>query len=155
MFRNFEINLGNTTNLNSSLEGEGIQNVSEGRRTLYGETWHFMWGLDNPWETMHYLTFMILQCRLKTVWKVSQPYCFTLRMYWLGSFTWKAIVCTTKVRDETFQAWEDFFLKSLCLGEQTFLGPNYGGSFTWGLMITSCKKGGKVSQMYFPVIWTM
>ena len=128
MFRNFEINLENTISLNSSLEGKGIQNVWEGRRTLYGEIWHFMWGLDNPWEIMHYLTFMILKCRLKTVWKVSQPYCFTLKMYWLGSFTWKAIVCTTKVRDETFQAWEDFFL----LGGTNFFGANLRGLFYMG-----------------------
>ena len=27
----------------------------------------------------------------------------TLKTEWLGSFAWKAIVCTTKVIDETFR----------------------------------------------------
>ena len=27
----------------------------------------------------------------------------TLKTYWLGSFAWKEIVCTTKVRDESFR----------------------------------------------------
>ena len=27
----------------------------------------------------------------------------TLKTQWLGSFAWKAIVCTTKVSDETFR----------------------------------------------------
>ena len=45
---------------------------------------------------------MVLQFRLKTVWKISKPYCLTLKQ-WLGSFAWKVIVCTTKIRDETFR----------------------------------------------------
>ena len=27
----------------------------------------------------------------------------TLKTLWLGNFAWKALVCTTKVRDETFR----------------------------------------------------
>ena len=32
-----------------------------------------------------------------------------------------------------------FFIKKLCMGEQTFLGKFFGRCFTWGLMIRSCK----------------
>ena len=67
----------------------------------------------------------------------------TLKTHWRGSFAWKAIVFSTKVRDETFrngkiyedkacfppQSKEDFFLKKVCMGEQTFLGK-----FMWGVL---------------------
>ena len=45
-----------------------------------------------------------------------------------------------------------FFLNKLCMEEQTFLGKFMRGYFTSGLMIRSCKRRGKVSQMHFPVI---
>ena len=46
-----------------------------------------------------------------------------------------------------------FSLKKAFHGEQTFLGKFRGGdSFTWGLMIRSCKEERNVSQMHFPVI---
>ena len=41
-------------------------------------------------------SYMILQIRLKTVWKISKPYCMTLKQ-WLGSFASEVIVCTTKL----------------------------------------------------------
>ena len=95
----------------------------------------------------------------------------TLKTQWLGSFAWKAIVCTTKVRDETFrngkryedkavsprpspEVCRDLFLKKAYHGGTNFFGQTYGGYFTRGLMIRSCKGGG-VSQMHFPVIWTL
>ena len=53
------------------------------------------------------------------------------------------------------KVWGGVFLKKLCMGEQTLLGKFKGGCFTWGLMIRSCKGGGKVSQVHFPVIWTL
>ena len=34
-----------------------------------------------------------------------------------------------------------FFVKKLCMGEQTFLGKFMGEYFTWGLMVRSCKGG--------------
>ena len=34
-----------------------------------------------------------------TVWRQKQ---------WLGSLTWKVIVCTTKVRDETLWNWKKY-----------------------------------------------
>ena len=33
-----------------------------------------------------------------------------------------------------------FFLKKLCMGKQTSLGKFMGRSFTWELMIRSCKR---------------
>ena len=43
------------------------------------------------------------------------------------------------------KVWENFFpLKRLFMGEQTFLRKFMGDYFTWGLMIKSCKEGGKV-----------
>ena len=63
---------------------------------------------------------------------------------------------TTKVRDELLEMgkdlkikhsvssppakyWGTFFIKKLCMGEQTFLVNLFLGCFTWGLMIRSCK----------------
>ena len=40
------------------------------------------------------------------------------------------------------KGWEDVFLKKVFHSE----------NFTWGLMIKSCKGGGKISQMHFPII---
>ena len=47
-----------------------------------------------------------------------------------------------------------FFLKKLCMGEQTFLDKFMGGCFTCELIIRSYMiiGGGKVSQMHFRVI---
>ena len=60
MSYHYQINLGNATNLNSSLGGD-IQYFWEGRRTLHGGTWHFIVGLDNHLETMlYYLTLISL-----------------------------------------------------------------------------------------------
>ena len=47
------------------------------------------------------------------------------------------------------KVWGYFFLKK---GEQTFLCKIIMGCFTCGLMIRSCKGGGKVSQMHFSII---
>ena len=44
-------------------------------------------------------SYMILQFRLKTVWKI---YC---------SFTWKVILCTTKVRHELLEMGKDLKIK--------------------------------------------
>ena len=69
MFCDYQINLGNTINLISSLEGWGggdggggdIQYFWEGGRTLYGRTWHFLGRLDNLLETvLYYLTLIRL-----------------------------------------------------------------------------------------------
>ena len=81
---------------------------------------------------------MILQFRLKAVWKISKPYCMTLKQ-WLLIYVWKIIVCTTEARDETndmkISSFSSppppppppptkyggaFFVKTLCMGEQTF-----------------------------------
>ena len=107
---------------------------------------------------LNVFSYMILQFKLKTVWKISQPCCITLKTQRLVSFSCKAIVCSTKVRDETFRnqkhmkvnhsvsspptpskVWGTFFLKKLCMGGQAFLGKFMGGCLTWGLMIKSCK----------------
>ena len=45
---------------------------------------------------------MILQLRLKTVWKISKPYCMTLKT---------VIVCTTKVRNELSEMGKDMKIK--------------------------------------------
>ena len=99
---------------------------------------------------------MILQFKLKTVWKTSWPYCMTLKTHWLDSFAWKAIVCTTKVRDETFRngesmkikhsvssslykVWGNVFRKKALHGRTKVLDKFMGESFTWGLMIRPCK----------------
>ena len=69
MFCGYQINLGSTSNPNSSLsrgkEGEGergdIQYFWEGGRTLYGETWHFIGGLDDHLEAiLYYITLISL-----------------------------------------------------------------------------------------------
>ena len=66
------------------------------------------------------------------------------------------IAFITKVRNQTFRngkryegktqcllfpckEWGNFFVKKLCMGEQTFWGQIFGGCFTWQLMIGSCK----------------
>ena len=36
----------------AAFNGGDIQNFGEGGRTLYGGIYHFMWGLNNPLETM-------------------------------------------------------------------------------------------------------
>ena len=75
---------------------------------------------------------------------------------WLGSFDWKVIVFTTKVRNETFRngkRYEDkaycllsplqsmgklFFVKKALHEGTNFLGQIYGWCFTWRLMIRLC-----------------
>ena len=47
-----------------------------------------------------------------------------------------------------------FLNKALHGGENVF-GKLMESSFTWALMITSCKGEGKVSQMQLPLIWTL
>ena len=54
-------------------------------------------------------SYMILQFRLKTVWKISKLYCMTL---WFHCYALKIIACTAKVRDETGKNYED---KAKCL----------------------------------------
>ena len=85
----------------------------------------------------------------------------TLITHWLGIFAWKTIVCTTKVRDETFRNGKRHEDKAQCfiLIHRDPLPPKYGGTFflkdfaygnkrfrayLWGmlnlgLMIRSCK----------------
>ena len=75
----------------------------------------------------------------------------------LGSFAWKAIFCTRKPRNETFingKIYDGFFfLKKLCMREQTFLGRIcWRDVLQGGIMIRSCKGGEKVPQIHFPVI---
>ena len=94
----------------------------------------------------------------------------TFKKHWLGSFAWRAIVCTTKVRMKLLELGKDMkikhsvsspksigrlFLKKSLHGGANSFGQIYGGCFTWRLMIRSCKGGGKVSQVHFPVIWTL
>ena len=50
-------------------------------------------------------SYVILQFRFKTVWKISKPYCMTLKQ-WLGSFASEVIVCTTKL-EMNFQKQEN------------------------------------------------
>ena len=101
-------------------------------------------------------SYVILQFRFKTVWKISKPYCMTLKTV-ARLFCLKVIVCTTEVKDELEMGidlkikhsisspltkyGETFFIKRLCTGKQTFLGKFFRGCFTWGLMIRSCKGG--------------
>ena len=40
------------------------------------------------------------------------------------------------VSSPPYKIWETFFMKKLCMGEQTFLGKFFGGCFTWRLMIS-------------------
>ena len=89
---------------------------------------------------------------------------------WLGSLALKIIFCTTRVRDETFRngkryedkiqslpspykVWENFFVKKLCIREQTFWGKIMGGCFTQWLMIRSCKEGEKSTLKIADWIW--
>ena len=61
MFCDYEINLGNTANLNLKGKVGDIQYFRDGGTTLSGGTWHFMGGFDNPLETMlYYLTLISL-----------------------------------------------------------------------------------------------
>ena len=95
---------------------------------------------------------MILQFRLKAVWKISKPYCMTLKQ-WLLIYVWKIIVCTTEARDETndmkissfssppYKVWGSFFRKDALHGRTNFLNKFMGGCFRWGRMITPCKGG--------------
>ena len=52
-----------------------------------------------------------------------------------------------------------FFVKKLCMGEQTFLGKFMGGCIAWGLMIRfmegeklMVKRFQRLSQVSFPLI---
>ena len=88
-------------------------------------------------------SYLILQFRLKTVWKISKPYCMTLK-------TVAKLFClkghSLFHRDELLEMGNDlkikhnffsppnkltkyegtFFIKKLCMGEQTFLGKFLG-----------------------------
>ena len=68
---------------------------------------------------------------------------------WLGSFAWKVVVCTTKVRDKLLEigkdwkiedsvfspaskVWENFFHKKALHGETIFFGQIFGEMFYMG-----------------------
>ena len=65
------------------------------------------------------------------------------------SFCLKGHRLYTKFKDELSEMGKDlkikqsmggtYFIKKLCTEEQTFLGKFFGGCFTWGLVIRSCK----------------
>ena len=38
-----------------------------------------------------------------------------------------------------YKLWGNFFIKKICMGEQTSFGKFLGGCFTWGLLTRSCK----------------
>ena len=90
---------------------------------------------------------MLLQLRLKTVWKISKPYSMTLKTV-ARQFCLKGHVLPQKLGMKLLEMGKDmkikqcllsflqsmgklFFVKKLCMGEQTFLGKLLGGSFTW------------------------
>ena len=77
----------------------------------------------------------------------------TLIKHWLGSF---AIVCTTKVRDETFRNkyGGTFFLKDFACGNKRFR-VNLWGMLNMGTNDQIMQGRWKVSHMHFPVIWTL
>ena len=96
----------------------------------------------------------------------------TLITHWLGIFAWKTIVCTTKVRDETFRNGKRHEDKAQCfiLIHRDPLPPKYGGTFFLkeqtfsGIFMGNVELGTndqimqgrwKVSHMYFPVFWTL
>ena len=95
---------------------------------------------------------------LKQFGKFHNHAAWLWKIHCLGSFAWKARVCTTKVRDETFKngkryedkhsasphppipspkLWGDFFLKKLFKGGQTLWENLWGVVLHWGLMIRS------------------
>ena len=101
----------------------------------------------------------------------------TLITHWLGIFAWKTIVCTTKVRDETFRNGKGCEDKAQCfiLIHRGPLSPKYGRTFflkdfaygnkrfqayLWGMLNMGTNDQimqgrWKVSHMYFPVFWTL
>ena len=102
-------------------------------------------------------SYMILQFRLKTVWKISKPQCMTLKIV-ARQFCLEGHSLYHKSQGSTFRnakrfedkaqcllspdkVWGNFFIKKLCMEEQTFLGKFLGVCFTWGLMIRSCEGG--------------
>ena len=111
-------------------------------------------------------SYLILQFRLKTVWKISKPYCMTLKTV-ARQFCLKGHSLYHKVRDELLEVGKDlkikhslssppanyggtFFIKKLCIGEQTFLGKLFGECFAWGLMINHARgdvNGKEVSKV--------
>ena len=64
MLREYQINLGNTANLNSSLQGgRGDGRYSkfwEGGKALHEGTWHFMGGLEHPLRNLLETCYVIL-----------------------------------------------------------------------------------------------
>ena len=101
---------------------------------------------------------MILQFRLKTVWKISKLYCMTLKTGTRRQFSLKSQSFYHNSYGRTFRngkRYEDktqcllppakyvetFFIKKFCMGEQTFLGKFLGGCFSCELMIKSGKGG--------------
>ena len=96
---------------------------------------------------------MMLQCRLKTDWKISKPYCITLQQL-LGSFASKVMICTTNIRNDLlemgkglktkhsvsslpytppYKVWGNFFHnKALHGGTNVFGQFFFGGIFYMG-----------------------
>ena len=92
-------------------------------------------------------SYMILHVRLKTVWKISKPYCMTLKTV-ARQFCWKGHSLYQKSQGQTFRngkRFEDkaqyllsppplpptkyggtFFKRKFCMGEQTFSGKFWG-----------------------------
>ena len=85
-------------------------------------------------------SYMILQFRFKTVWKISKPYCMTLKTV-ARQFCLKGHSLFHKSQGSTFRNGERFVFhkKALHAGGKTFLGKFFGGCFTWRLTIRSCK----------------
>ena len=81
-------------------------------------------------------SYMILQFKFKRVWKISKRYC-ERKILGMG----KGTRIKHSVSSPLAKYGESFFIKMLCMGEQTFLGKFMGGCFTWGLMIGSSKGG--------------
>ena len=102
-------------------------------------------------------SYMIWQFKLKTVWKISKPYCMLGKTV-ARQFYLKGHCLYHKTRDEPLETRKDlkkkhsvsspptryggtFSKKKFCMREQTFFGKFLGRCFTWGLMIRSCKGG--------------
>ena len=116
--------------------------------------------------------YMILQFRLKTVSKISKPYCNDFKNS--DCFAWKVIVCTTKVRNKTFRnakkkirrqiivsplpltMYGELFLWKSFAWRANFLGEIYGRMFYMGAndQITEGERFQGSSQSSFLLIYS-
>ena len=90
-------------------------------------------------------SYMVL---LKTVWKISKPYCdftvarqFCLKGNILYHKSQECIVSPPPPPSLPYKVYENSFCKNALHGGTNVLGQIYGGCFTWGLIIRSCKWG--------------